>query len=81
MTYQVVSQQKIEDTKQGQRFEILVKDSEGIVWRSTYVLMERKDLTHFYMSDDANLQLGAKMSEEDIWKETWGYLIKEGYTN
>jgi hypothetical protein len=81
MTYKVVSQKKIEDTKQGQRFEILVKDSEDVIWRSTYVLFEKGNGTHFYTSDDANLQLGAKMTEEEIWKETWGYLIREGYTN
>lgn len=83
MSYTVVDQKKVEDTLQGPRFEILVKDKSGTIWRSTYVFIEHtnRELSQWMMHDDAVLELGAKMSQEDIWKETWGFLRREKYTN
>jgi hypothetical protein len=83
MSCTVVDQKKVEDTLQGPRFEILVKDKLGTIWRSTYVFIERtnRELSQWIMHDDAVLELGAKMPQEAIQKETWGFLRKEKYTN
>lgn len=81
MNYQVIRQTKLEDTARGPRFEILVKAADGMVWKSTYLFLGREGITEFIEHEDSNLELGAKMTPEEIWIETFEFLRREGYSS
>ncbi len=78
MSYSNVRQRFLEDVRHGKRFEILVDTEEHKNIRSTYVFMGGNPVA-ICLHDDANLELIAKMEQEEIFTEVYGFLRREGY--